>query len=186
MLSQKVRFHLFMVKKYSVCICVCAFLVVQSLCCVWLFSTPWAAACQAPLSSTISQNLLKFMSFESVLLTISPSVIPFSFCLQYFPASGFFLMSQLFTSGGQSIGASTSASVLPMNIQDWFHLGWLVWSPCSPGDSQESFPTSQFKSINSSVLSLLYSPTLTFIHDCWKDHRFDQMDLCWQSNVSAV
>ena len=60
--------------------------------------------------------------------------------------------------------------VLPMNIQDWFPLGWLGGSPCSPRDSQEFFPTPQFKSINSSVLSFLYSPTLTSIHDCWKNH----------------
>ena len=58
---------------------------------------------------------------------ISFSVIPFSFCLQSFPASGSFPMSQLFASGGQSIGVSISASVLPMNIQDWFRLGWTGW-----------------------------------------------------------
>ena len=56
--------------------------------------------------------------------TISSSVVPFSSCLQSFPASGYFLMSWLFASGGQSIGASASASVFPMNIQDWFPLGW--------------------------------------------------------------
>ena len=70
-------------------------------------------------------------------------------------------MSQFFTSGGQSIGVSVSASVLPMN-QD------LVGSPCSPRDSQESSPAPQFKSINSSALSFLYSPTLTPIHDYGK------------------
>ena len=58
---------------------------------------------------------------------ISSSVVPFSFCLQSFPASESFQMSQLFTSGGQSIGVSDSASVLPMNIQDWFPLGWTAW-----------------------------------------------------------
>ena len=83
---------------------------------------------------------------------ISSSVVPFSSCLQSFPASGSFPRSPLFASGGQSIGVSASASVLPMNIQDWFSLG-LVGSPCSPRDSQESSPTPQFKSINSSVLS---------------------------------
>ena len=61
----------------------------------------------------------------------------------------------------------------------------LVGSPCSPMDSQEFSPTLQFKSINSSVLSLLYSPTLTSIHDYWKIHILDEMDLCWQSNVSV-
>ena len=59
--------------------------------------------------------------------TISSSVIPFSFHLQFFPASGSFPMSHFFVSGGQSIGASASASVLPMNIQDWFPLGWTSW-----------------------------------------------------------
>jgi len=95
-------------------------LVVQLLSHVWLFVTPWTAACQAPLLFTISQSLLKFMSIESVMLSncLSFSATFFSFCLQSFPASGFFLMSQLFPSGGQSIGAS--ASVLSVNIQDWF------------------------------------------------------------------
>ena len=105
---------------------------------------------------------------------IQPShpVIPF-FCLLSFPASGSLLMSRPFTSGGQSIGAS--ASVLSMNVQDWFPLGldWLVGSPCSPRDSQESSPAPQFKSTNSSVPSLLYSPTLTSIHDYWKNHSFN-------------
>ena len=77
-------------------------------------------------------------------------------------------MSQFFASGGQSIGASAWASVLPMNIQDWFPLGWLVESPCSPRDSQEFSPTLHFKSINSSVLIFLHSPTLTPIHHYWK------------------
>ena len=97
--------------------------------------------------------------------TISSSVVPFSSCPQSFPASGYFPVSQLFTSGGQSIGVSASASVLPMNTQDW--------SPSSPRDSQESSPTPQFKSINSSALSFLYSTTLTSIHDYWKNHSLD-------------
>ena len=59
--------------------------------------------------------------------TISSSVVPFSSCLQFFPASGSFQISQFFTSGGQSIGVSASASVLPMNIQDWFSSGWTGW-----------------------------------------------------------
>ena len=80
-------------------------------------------------------------------------------------------------------------SVLPMNIQGWFPLGltkdWLVWSPCSPRGSQESFPASQFKSIISLALSLLYGPAVTSIHDYCKNHSFDYTDLCWQSDVSA-
>ena len=59
--------------------------------------------------------------------TISSSVIPFSSCPQYFPASGSFLINQFFTTGGQSIGVSASASVFPMNTQDWFPLGWIGW-----------------------------------------------------------
>ena len=94
--------------------------------------------------------------------TISSSVIPFS-CLHSFPASGSFPMKQFFASGGQSIGASVSASVLPMNIQDWFPLAWTGWiSLPSPGLSRVF---SKFKSIKSLVLSFLYSPTLTSIHD---------------------
>ena len=89
-------------------------------------------------------------------------------------------------SSGQSIGVSSSASVLPMNIQDWLLLGLTGWSLCSPRDSQESCPTPQFKGINSSVLSLLYGPTLISIHDYWKNHSFDYTDFCHQqNNVSA-
>ena len=74
-------------------------------------------------------------------------------------------MSQLFESGGQSFGASTLASVLPMNIQDRLPLE----SPCSPRDSQASSPALHFKSISSSVLSPLYGPTLTSVHDYWEN-----------------
>ena len=116
--------------------------------------------------------------------TISSSVVPFSSRLQSSPASGSFPMSQFFASGGQSIGVSASASVFPVNIQDWFPSG-LIWSACSPRNSQESSLTPQFKNISSSMLSLLYGPTLTSIPDYWKNHSFDSMDLCWKTNVSA-
>ena len=102
---------------------------------------------------------------------ISSSVIPFSFRLPSFPASGSFQMNQLFASGGQSIGVSASASVLPMNIQDWFPLG--LTSLISLQSKGLSRVFSQFKSIHSSALSFLYSPTLTFIHDYRKNHSFD-------------
>ena len=105
--------------------------------------------------------------------------------LQSFPASGSFTMSQFFTSYGRSIGASASASVLPMNIQDWFPLGWTGWiSLQSKGLSRVS-PTPQLKSISSSLLSFLYTPTLISIHDYWKNRSFDETDLCPQSNISA-
>ena len=105
--------------------------------------------------------------------TISYSAVHFSSCPQSSPASRSFQMSQLFTSGGQSIGVSASASVLPMNTQDWSPLGWTGWISLQSRDSQESSPTPQFKSINSLALSFLYSPTLTSIHDDWKNHSFD-------------
>ena len=116
--------------------------------------------------------------------TISSSVTPFSSCLQSFPASGSFAMSQLSASGGQSIGVSASASVPPMNIQGWFPLG-LTGLLLQSRDSQESSPTPQFKSINSLALSFLYGPILTSIHNYWKNHSFDYTDLFRQSNVSA-
>ena len=103
---------------------------------------------------------------------ISSSVVPFSSCLQSFPASGSFPVSWFFTSGGQSIGVSASASVLTMNIQDWYPLGWTDLISLQSKDSQESSKT-QFKTISSSALSFLYSPTLTSIHDYWKNHSFD-------------
>ena len=132
--------------------------------------------CSMP-SFTMSWSLLKFMSIELKMLSkISSSAITFSFYLQSFPASGSFPVSWLFTSGGESIGASALASILPINIQDW-----LVWFPCRPRDSQASSPMPQFKSINSSVLSLLYDPTLTSIHDYWKNHSFGYIDLCWHT-----
>ena len=117
--------------------------------------------------------------------TISSSVVSFSSCPQSFPASGSFQVSQLFASGGQSIGVSASASVLPVNTQDWSPLGWTDWiSLQSKGlsrvfswdfsqDSQESSPTLMFKSVNSSAPSFLYSPTLTSIHDHWRNHSLD-------------
>ena len=102
----------------------CVLAVVQSISPVQLSATPWTAAHQALLSSTVSWSLLKLMSIDSwCYLTLSFSVAPFSFCLQSFPASGSFPMSWLFTSGGQSIGVSASASVLPMSTQGWFPLG---------------------------------------------------------------
>ena len=101
---------------------------VQSLSRVWLFATPWFAAHQAFLSITNSWRLLKFMPsswwYHPV---ISSSATPFSSCPQSLPASGSFPMSQLFAWGGQSIGVSASASILPMNTQDWSPLGWTGW-----------------------------------------------------------
>ena len=141
---------------------------VQSLSHVQLFVTPWTAAHQASLSIANSNSCpLSWWCHP----TISSSVVPFSSSLQSFPTSGSFPMSQFFTSGGQSVGASASASVLPVNIQDWFPLGLTGLIFCRQRDSQESSPT-QFKTINSSAFSFLYSPTLTSIYDYWKNHNF--------------
>ena len=101
--------------------------------------------------------------------TISSSVIPFSFCLLSFPASGSLLMSRLL-SGDQSFGASASASVLSVNIQGWFPLELTGLITLQSKGLSRVFSTPQFKSINSSALSPLYSLTLTSIHDHWKNH----------------
>ena len=162
-------------------------LVVQLLCCVCLFVTPWTAACQASLSFTISQILLKLMSIKLVMAwchpTISSSVLPFS-CLKYFPASGSFPMSQLFALGGQSIEASALASVLPVNIQGWFPLWLTGLILLSKGLSS----LLQHHNSKASVLqhsAFFYCPALTSVHGYWKNHRFDYMDLCQQSDVSV-
>ena len=139
---------------------------VQLLSCVRFFAPLWTAARQASLSITNSRSLPKLMSIELVMP--SNHLIlhhPLILCPQSFPLSGCFQMSQLFASGGQSIGVLASTSVLPMNTQDW--------SPCSPRDSHESSLTSQFKSINSSALSFLHTPTLTSVHHNWKNHSLD-------------
>ena len=139
-----------------------------------LFATPWSTVCQASLSITNSWSIVKLMSIESGCdPAISSSVVPFYSHLRSFPASWSFQMSQFFTSGGQSTRVLASKSVLPMNLLDWFPLGWTGWISLCPRDSQESSPTPQFKRINSSVLSFLYSPTLTYMHDYWKNHSLD-------------
>ena len=100
------------------------YVVIYLLSCVQLFVILWTAAYQASLSFMICWCLLKFMSIESVMPSNQLILFcPLSFCLQSFPASGSFPMSQVFASGGQSTGASALASVLPMNIQGWFPLG---------------------------------------------------------------
>ena len=109
-----------------------------------------------------------------------PLLSPFS-CLQ--SASIRVFSNELFASGGQIIGASAFISVLPMNIQDWFPLGLIGLTSLVSKGLSEVFSSTQFESINSLVLSFLYDPTLTCIHDFWKNHSFDCMDLCWQSNA---
>ena len=114
--------------------------------------------------------------------TISSSLFPFSSCPQSFPASGPFHMSQLFTSGGQSIGASASTSVLPMNTQDWSPLGWTGWISLQSKRLSRVFSNTtvqkhQFFGVQ------LSSQSLTSIHDHWKNLNWTEP--CWQSNVSG-
>ena len=104
--------------------------------------------------------------------TISSSVVPFSSCLQSFPASGSFPMNQFFTSGGQSIGASASASVLPMNIQDWFPLGLTSLSSLQSQGLSRVFSNTTVQKHQFFCTQLFYSPTHTSIHDYWKNHSF--------------
>ena len=102
---------------------------VQFSCSVmWLFATPWTAACQVSLSNTNSWSPPKPMSIESVMPSYNLILChPLLLLPSTFPASGSFQMSQSFASRGQSIGVSASTSVLPMNIQDCFSLGWTGW-----------------------------------------------------------
>ena len=138
--------------------------------------------CSTPGPSVLHylHSFIRFLSIELVMpsnhlifcgpLILLPSI---------FPSIRTFSNELALQISSQSVGVSALASVLPMNSQDW-----LVWS-CCLRDSQESSPAPQFESINSLTLSLLYGSTLTSIHDYWKIHSFDYMDLCCQSDVSA-
>ena len=146
---------------------------VQSFSHARLFVTPWTAAHPASLSITNSRLYSNSCPASRWCHpTISSSVVPFSSCLQSFPASGSFQMSQIFTSGGQSIGVSASTSVLPMNIQDWSPLGWTGWiSLLSKGLSRVfSNTTGQKHQFFGTQLSLSNSHIHTW-H--WKNHSFD-------------
>ena len=104
---------------------------------------------------------------------ISSSVVPFSSCPQSLPASGSFPVSQLFSWGGQSTGVSASASVLPVNTQDWFPLGWTGWISLQSKGLSRVFSNTTVQKHQFLALSFLYSPTLTFIHDHWKNHTLN-------------
>ena len=158
---------------------------VQSLSHVWLIVTPWTAARQASLSITSSQSFSNSCPLSQWCHpTISSSVIPFS-CLRSFPTSRSFPMSQFFTSGGQSIRVSASPSVLPMNIQDWFPLGWTGWiSLQSKGFSRvfSSTTVQKHQFFSAQLSSWSNSPIHTWLLE---NHSFDYTDLCWQSNFPA-
>ena len=103
--------------------------------------------------------------------TISSSVVPFASCLQSFPASRSFQMSHFFKSGGQRIGVSASASVLLMNIQDLFPLGLTGWISLQSKGLSRVFSNTTVQKHHSLALSFLYSPTLTSMHDYWKNYN---------------
>ena len=159
---------------------------VQLLSRAQFFTTPWTAACQASLSSIISQSLLKFMSIDLV-MPLNHLIFCFPLLLlpSIFPSIRVFPLSQLFASGAQSTGASALASVLPMNIQVRFPLGLAdLISMQSKGLSGVFFSTTVWKHQFFSTQPF-YGPTLTSIHDYWKNYSFDYMDLGQLSNVSA-
>ena len=146
---------------------------------------PHGLSHQASLTFTISWSLLKFMSIGLVMLSNHLILCcPLLLFIHSFPALGSFPMSQLFTLGGQSIGAS--APVLLMNIQSWFPLVLTgLISLQSKKHSRVFSSTTIQRHHTSSGLTLLCGPTLTSVHDYWKNHSFDYRDLCWQSDVSA-
>jgi len=150
---------------------------VQLLSLVQLFATSWTAARQAYLSITNSQSLLKFMTIESVmpsnyLILCHPLLLPSIFLsIRVFS-------NEFFASGSQSIGPSASASVLPMNIQDWFPLGLtglisLLSKGLSRVFSNTTVQKHQFFRAQLSLWKKSFFSTLTSIHDFWKNHSFD-------------
>ena len=159
---------------------------VQSLSHVWLFATPWTAARQASLSITYSWSSPKPMSIVSVMpsnhlilcrpLLLLPSIFP---SIRVFSnESALLIRWPKYWSFSLSISPSSEHPGLISFSMDWLDL-------LAVQGTLESSPTPPFKSINSSALSFLHSPTLTSIHDHWKNHSLDYTDLCWQSNVSA-
>ena len=151
-----------------------------------LFATPWTAACQASLSITNSRRLLKLMSIESVMpsnhlilchpLLLPPSIFP---NIRVFSSESVLpIRWPKYWSFSFSISPSSEYSGLISLRMDWLDL-------LAVQGTLKSLLQHQFKSISSSVLSFLYGPTLTSIHDYCKTHRFDWTDLCWQSDVSV-
>ena len=154
-----------------------------------LYATPWTAARQASLSLTISLSFLKLMFIESVMpsnhlilhlpLLLLPSIFP---SIKVFSCeSALRIRWPKYWSFSFSISPSNEYSgLISLRLTGWISL-------LSKGLSRVfcKTQTPQFKSINSFVLRLLYGPTLTSIHDYWKNHSFDHMDFCQQSNVSA-
>ena len=128
---------------------------VQSLSHAWLSVIPWTAACQASLSITNTQSLLKLISIELVIPSNHLILCHLLLLPSIFPSTRVFSKESVLHIRWPRYWSFYFSSILPMNIQDWFPLHWLGWSPCHPRVSKESSPTLQFKSINSSALSFL-------------------------------
>ena len=136
---------------------------------VWLFVTPWTAACQASLSFTISQGFFKFMSIESMMLSNHLTLWrPLLLMPSIFPSIRVFSSESALHIGGQSIGASALASVLPMTLQGWYPLGLTGLISLQSKGLSRIFSITTIEIINSSVLSLLYGPALKSIHGTGK------------------
>ena len=154
--------------------------VVQLLSHVQLFSTPWTAAHEASLSFTTFQSLLKLVHWVSDAIQPDYPLLPLLFRPSVFPSI-------------RVISSELALEVLELQHQSFqrisglisFRVDWLDLLAVSPKDSQESSPAPQFKSINSSALSLLYGPTLISIHDYWKNYSFDSIHFCQQSDSFA-
>ena len=140
--------------------------IVQSFSCVRVFAIPWTATCQASLSFTISQSLLKLMSLESV-MPFNHLILccPLLLLLSIFPSIRVFSNESVLRTQWPKYW-SFSFSISPSNPS-------VVGSPSFMMDWKSPSPTPQFKSINSSALSFLFSPTLTTIHNYWKNHSLD-------------
>ena len=152
---------------------------VQSLSHVRLFATPWIAARQASLSIINSRSSLKFMSIESVMPSSHLILCRLLLLLPPIPPGIRVFSNESTLRMRWPKYWSFSFSISPSNKHPG-PINGLVGSPCSPRDSQESSPAPQFKSFNSSGLSLLHRLPLTSIHDQWQNHSHDYMDLCWQ------
>ena len=169
-------------KNIEFCYCYSVTQLYPTLCDLW--AAAWTAAHQASLSFTISQSLLKLMSIELVMLSNHLILCHLLLLLHsLFPSIWAFSCESALPIRWPKYWSFSFRISLPMNIWDWFPFRLTGWYPCSPRDSQESSPIPQFKSISSSVFSFLCGPAFTSIDDYWKNHSFDYMDLCWQSDI---
>ena len=149
---------------------------IQSLSRVQLLATPRTAARWASLSITNSRSLLKLMSTKSVMLSSHLILChPFLLLPSIFPSIRVFSNESVLCIRWPKYWSFSFSISLSNEYPGLFPLGLTVWTPYSPRDSQESSPAIQFRSINSSVLSHLYSSTLTFIYDYWKNHQFSSI-----------